>query len=68
MSHDTYIQEAIKKIDAAVLQSTIAQNENACTNLRLAIDILRNCKEQEAIELLQAAEKKLSQLEGRFID
>lgn len=59
---DISIQEAIKKIDTAVQQLSRARNADACDNLRLAIDILRICEGQEAVELLNSAEKKLNEL------
>lgn len=61
-SSDSSIQEAIKKIDTAVQHLSRAQDVNACDDLRLAIDILKNCEGQEAAELLKSAEKKLHQL------
>ncbi|BAZ10864.1 hypothetical protein NIES4071_26880 [Calothrix sp. NIES-4071] len=63
-SSNNSIQEAIKIIDTAVLQLSRAQDVDACDNLRLAIDILKNSEGQEAIELLNSAEKKLYQLGG----
>lgn len=63
-SSDSSIQEAIKKIDTAVQHLSRAQDVHACSHLRLAIDILKNCEGQEAVELLKSAEKKLDQLGG----